>query len=108
MSRKPPRAYREFTAAYPELAEAWEAARREEKAGPLGEKTRRLIKLGVAVGSLRQGAVSSAARKARSAGASEPEVRQVIALAASTVGFPAAVAAFTWITEPKAEGTADG
>ena len=99
MSKKPPKAYREFVSAYPRLGEAWDKAREQESDGPLGEKTRRLIKLGIAVGALRQGAVSSAARKARGAGASEEEIRQVVALAASTLGFPSTVAVFTWITD---------
>lgn len=97
MSTEPPRTYRDFIAAYPRLGEAWSLAREAEAAGPLDEKTRRLIKLGIAAGAMRQGAVSSAARKARAAGASDAEVEQVVALAASTLGFPAAVAVFDWI-----------
>jgi len=99
MSRKPPKAYTDFIASYPQLGEAWEKAREQEVDGPLDERTRRLVKLGIAVGCMRQGAVSSAARKARGAGASEEEIRQVVALAASTLGFPSAVAVFTWIDE---------
>jgi alkylhydroperoxidase/carboxymuconolactone decarboxylase family protein YurZ len=99
MSRKPPNAYSDFVAIYPKLGEAWEKARDQEKDGPLDEKTRRLVKLGIAVGCMRKGAVSSAARKARGAGASQDEIRQVVALAASTLGFPSTVAVFTWIEE---------
>ena len=99
MSKKPPKAYRDFVATYPRLGEAWDMAREAEENGPLDEKTRRLIKLGVAVGAMRQGAVSSAARKARVAGASDEEIRQVVALAASTLGFPSAVAIFTWVED---------
>ena len=97
MSEKPPRAYEEFVTTFPQLGEAWDAARRQEESGPLDEKTRRLVKLGIAVGAMRQGAVSSAARKARGAGATEAEIEQIVALAASTLGFPAAVAVFTWV-----------
>jgi alkylhydroperoxidase/carboxymuconolactone decarboxylase family protein YurZ len=99
MSTKPPKAFRDFTARYPRLGDAWDAVRQAEVEGPLGEKMRRLVKLGIAVGAMRQGAVSSAARKARAAGASDDEVYQVIALAASTLGFPSAVAVFTWIDQ---------
>lgn len=97
MARKPPKAYRDFVQTYPLLAESWDKARQQEHDGPLDEKSRRLIKLGIAVGAMRQGAVSSAARKARATDASEEEIRQVVALAASTLGFPATVAVLGWI-----------
>jgi alkylhydroperoxidase/carboxymuconolactone decarboxylase family protein YurZ len=99
MSKKPPKAYRDFVETYPFLGEAWDKAREQEADGPLDTKTRRLVKLGIAVGAMRQGAVSSAARKARAAGASEGEIKQVVALAASTLGFPSTVAVFTWIAD---------
>ena len=97
MSKKPPKAYREFIATYPHLGESWDKARDQESDGPLDEKTRRLVKLGIAIGAMRQGAVSSSARKARAASATEEEIKQVVALAASTLGFPATVAVFTWL-----------
>jgi alkylhydroperoxidase/carboxymuconolactone decarboxylase family protein YurZ len=99
MSKNPPKAYRDFVTAYPRLEESWDKAREQESDGPLDDKSRRLVKLGIAVGAMRRGAVSSAARKARAAGASEDEIRQVVALAASTLGFPSTVAVFSWINE---------
>jgi alkylhydroperoxidase/carboxymuconolactone decarboxylase family protein YurZ len=99
MSKEPPRTYREFVATYPRLGEAWDVAREAENDGPLDEKTRRLVKLGVAAGAMRRGAVTSAARKARAAGATDGEVEQVVALAATTLGFPSAVAVFDWIRQ---------
>lgn len=99
MEKKPPRAYREFISAYPEIAAAWDTARKGEEAGPLDERSRRLAKLAIAVGAMRQGAVSSAARKALAVGVTREEIRQVVALAATTLGFPSAVAVFTWIEE---------
>ena len=41
----------------------------------------------------------SSVRKARAAGASDDAMLQVLALAATTIGFPATVAAFTWVRE---------
>jgi hypothetical protein len=38
-------------------------------------------------------------RKARDAGASLAEMEQVVALAASTIGFPASVAVWNWVRE---------
>lgn len=96
-----PKSYREFTAAFPDLEKAWDAARAAEESGPLDAKTSRLVKLGIAVGALKEGAVHSAVRKALLAGASREEIDHVIALAATTIGFPSAVAAFTWIRDTR-------
>ena len=94
---KAPKSYKQFVARYPKLGEAWERVREAERAGPADAKTRRLLKLAIAVGAMRQGAVTSATRKALDAGASEDEVLQVVALGASTLGFPASVAVSSWI-----------
>ena len=71
----------------------------EGGAGPLDEKTQRLVKLAVAIGAMREGAVHSGVRKARDAGASLAEMEQVVALAASTIGLPSAVAVWTWMRD---------
>ena len=55
------------------------------------------MKLAVAAGALREGEVGSASRKARAGGVSEEEIAQVIALAASVLGFPATVAVYSWV-----------
>lgn len=94
---KPPKSYKQFVSRYPKLGEAWESAREAERAGPADAKTRRLLKLAIAVGAMRQGAVTSSARKALDAGATEDEILQVVALGASTLGFPSAVAVSSWI-----------
>lgn len=96
---KPPAAHEEFVKRFPRIGEAWELISKEGEQGPLEEKTRRLVKLGVAIGALREGAVHSSVRKAVAAGANTAEVEQVVALAASTIGLPSAVAAWTWVRE---------
>ena len=96
---RPPSAHDRFVATFPALGQAWEAARAAEAAGPLDGRQQRLLKLAVAIGALRQGAVHSAVRKAVAAGASREEILQVVALAASTIGLPGAVAAFTWVED---------
>jgi alkylhydroperoxidase/carboxymuconolactone decarboxylase family protein YurZ len=70
-----------------------------DDAGPLDERTRRLVKLGIAVGAMAEGAVRSNVRKALQAGATEADVLHVVALTVTTCGFPASVAAFSWIEE---------
>jgi 4-carboxymuconolactone decarboxylase len=68
-------------------------------AGPLDDRSCRLVKLGIAIGALAEGAVRSNARKARDAGVTPDEIRHAAVLAITTRGFPAAVAALGWIDE---------
>lgn len=95
-----PAAYAHFVERFPGIGNAWDLIREAEgKSGPLNEKTRRLVKLAVAVGREAEGATHSAVRKARAAGVSNEELEQVVALAATTIGLPSAVKTFCWITE---------
>jgi alkylhydroperoxidase/carboxymuconolactone decarboxylase family protein YurZ len=97
---KPPGTYRDFVGRYPALGKAWELVHKGgEEAGPLDEKTRRLVKLAIAIGAKQEGAVHSSVRKGLAQGISREEMEQVVALAVSTLGFPATVAAFTWVRE---------
>lgn len=97
---KPPKTYNEFCARYPDLEKAWELINRAgERAGGLDEKTRRLVKLGISVGAMREGAIHSGVRKALKTGISKKEIEQVVALAAGTLGMPATVAVYSWIRE---------
>lgn len=88
-----------FTKRYPKLAEAWELINEEGEDGPLDAKTARLVKLGVAIGAMRQGAVRSGARKALAMGITPEELEQTVALAAGTLGMPSTVAAFCWVQD---------
>lgn len=95
----PPKAYRRFTARYPKLEEAWELIAEAGREGPLDARTARLVKLGIAMGAMREGSVHSSVRKALAAGISREEIAQVVALAAGTLGMPSTVAVFTWVEE---------
>jgi alkylhydroperoxidase/carboxymuconolactone decarboxylase family protein YurZ len=95
----PPKPFRDFSERFPKIAQAWELLSEAGAQGPLDGKTQRLIKLAVSIGSRTEGATHSATRKALQADASPEELFQVIALAASTVGLPNAVAAFTWVED---------
>ncbi|TNF24349.1 MAG: carboxymuconolactone decarboxylase family protein [Deltaproteobacteria bacterium] len=99
MGQKPPETYTSFIARYPDLGAAWEHIRDAEGKGPLDKHTQRLLKLAVAIGAMREGAVHSAVRKAKSAGVSEEAIRQTVALAASTLGMPSTVAIHTWVND---------
>ena len=66
------------------------------RAGPLDERTRRLIKVGVAAAAQSEGALHSAIRQAKDAVISSDEIRHAIILTLTTVGFPQAMAAMSW------------
>ncbi len=96
---RPPALHREFVRRFPRLGEAWDLVNEEGSAGPLDAKMQRLVKLAIAVGAMREGAVHAGVRKASDAGATTREMEQVVALAASTIGLPAAVAAWSWVRD---------
>ena len=93
----PPDAFRRFAEAFPALADAWGATQAAGESGPLNRASQRLVKLAIACGSMRRSAVHSAVRKARAVGVTDAEIRQVVTLAAGTLGFPAAVALWQWV-----------
>lgn len=99
MTTKPPEMYESFTRRYPKLKEAWEKIAEAGKDGPLDEKTMRLVKLAVAIGSLKEGAVHASIRKAVDLNISREEIEQVISLAAGTIGLPSTVAVYSWATD---------
>ena len=71
-------------------------------AGPLDEKTRRLVKLALAVALRHEGGVHSATRRALQSGLTREELEHVAILAITTIGWPAANAALTWIADESA------
>ncbi|MGC3872270.1 carboxymuconolactone decarboxylase family protein [Halomonas sp. GXIMD04776] len=85
--------YPEVWSAYAALGEAC------AESGPLDERTRRLVKLALAVGARSEGAVHSHARRALEESIDAEELKQVAMMSIPTLGFPAAVAALTWIED---------
>ena len=95
-----PRVYLGFRDAFPDVATALDQlATQAASAGPLDERTQRLIKLGMAIASESPGAVRSNVRKALTAGDTKAQIRHVAVLAITTCGFPTAVAGTEWIEE---------
>ncbi|MBM3961895.1 MAG: hypothetical protein FJ306_08365, partial [Planctomycetes bacterium] len=83
-----------FGAEYPAVAAAYEAlSAATQAAGPLDSKTRALVKLALAVGAFREGAVHSATGRARTAGCTPADIRHAVVLATTTLGFPSTMAA---------------
>ena len=100
---KPPRTFDEFSETFPTLRKAWDILGEAAKEGPLDDRTARLVKLGVAIGAMREGAVHSSARKALALGVKTEELNQVVALASSIIGMPSAVAVWTWLRDSSAK-----
>ena len=85
--------YSKVWTAYEQLGEA------AAEAGPLDEKTRRLVKLALAIGCSSEGAVHSHVRRGVSEGIKPEELRHVMLLAIPTLGLPTAVKALTWMDD---------
>ncbi|MCS6817059.1 MAG: carboxymuconolactone decarboxylase family protein [Acidobacteriota bacterium] len=95
-----PQALREFAQKYPQVWEAYnQLGKAAAEAGPLDERTQRLVKLALAIGAGRQGAVHSHARRALKAGVSADELIHVGLLAITTIGWSGAFAAITWMMD---------
>ncbi len=99
-SELPPSGAGAFATTFPNLWDAYATLGRAcAEAGPLDVRTRRLIKLALAMGAGSEGAVHSHARQALDDGLSADELRHLSALAISTLGFPAAMAGLSWIND---------
>ena len=95
-----PGTYMEFIRHYPDIGRAYaDLSNSCHKAGPLDKKTRRLIKLGIAIGINSDGAVRSHTRRALEEGISPEEIRHVVLLSFTTAGFPNMMAAHQWVEE---------
>jgi alkylhydroperoxidase/carboxymuconolactone decarboxylase family protein YurZ len=95
-----PDIYKQFTQDQPEIARQFgELAEACLEAGPLSDRERRLVKLGIAVGINSEGGVRSHARRALEEGISAEEVEHVVLLALTTAGFPQMIAAYKWVHE---------
>jgi 4-carboxymuconolactone decarboxylase len=95
-----PEIYREFVENYPEIGKGYDAlADSCHRSGPLDKKTRRLVKLGIAIGMVSEGGIKSHARRALEEGIKPDEVRHAVLLSFTTSGFPNMIAAYKWVEE---------
>jgi alkylhydroperoxidase/carboxymuconolactone decarboxylase family protein YurZ len=95
-----PEVYTQYRERFPGVAAALDGLGvASDGAGPLDDRTRRLVKLGIAIGAGSEGAVRSNARRALAAGATAEEIRHVAVLAIATRGLPATIAGLGWIDE---------
>ena len=85
---------------YPKILGLFEELGKELRGlGALDAKTVELVKLAIAIGARMGGATHSATRKALKAGATKEEIRQVVLLASTTIGFPNMMAALSWVND---------
>ncbi len=92
-----PEVYQQFERRFPAVKEAFDTlGAAAHDAGPLAERERRLIKLGIAVGAESEGGVRSHVRKLLSIGVTEAEILRSIVLALTTIGFPATNTGLSW------------
>ena len=97
-SRKLPRPVEQFRRNYPEVWKAFtELGERCHEAGPLDEKSRRLVKLALAIGAGLEGATHSALRNALASDVTPEEIEHVAVLGITTIGLPATMRALTWL-----------
>ena len=95
-----PDVYTYFRDDYPEVARALDdLGIAAGEAGPLDDRAQRLVKLGIAIGGLAEGAVRSNARRALELDITPDELRHVAVLAITTASFPTAIAGLSWIEE---------
>lgn len=95
-----PTRYLKFQKAYPNVFQSYAALGvATQEAGPLPKKTRALVKLGIALGARLEGAVHSHARRALEADCAPDEIRHVVLLATTTIGFPAMMSAMSWVDD---------
>lgn len=97
---KPTEHNEEFRRKHPDVWSAFaKLAEKCHNAGPLDEKTRRLTKIALAIGAGLEGATHSAVRHAKEGGVTTEELEHVAVLAITTLGFPSAMRALSWLED---------
>src|SRR6266513_2330804 len=109
MPKNLPSHFSRFKAAQPEIYQAFEElGRLVHERGPLSERERRLVKLGIAIGVGTEGGVHSAVRHALAHGCSRQDVDHAVRLAITTIGWPRAMAALSWVDDQAADAGDEG
>jgi 4-carboxymuconolactone decarboxylase len=100
MAKELPKPVENFRTEYADVWKAFtELGDKCHNAGPLDEKTRRMVKLALCIGAGLEGGTHSAVRNALSSGCTLEEIRHVAVLGTSTIGLPATIRALTWIND---------
>jgi alkylhydroperoxidase/carboxymuconolactone decarboxylase family protein YurZ len=100
MAPKLPGAYRRMQKSQKAVMKAYEALGEAcSEAGPLSERERALVKIGLSTGARLEGGLHSHVRKALEAGVEPEAIRQAVYLALPTLGLPTMMAALTWVED---------
>ena len=100
MNKELPEFLQEVIKKYPRLWESYEdLGKAVGSLKGLDERGQRLVKLGIAIGSKMEGAVHSHARKCKKAGISDDAIYHCALLGITTIGWPSAMAAVSWIND---------
>ena len=92
-----PRSYERFQDEYPDVWKSYEKLGEiAATSGPLDQKTRELIKLGMAAATGSESAVHSHTHRAMEIGVSAEEIEHAILVGITTMGFPRMMAALSW------------
>ena len=95
-----PKRFKKFKEDFPKVAEAYESLGDAVHAsGPLDNKTRALVKLGISAGARLEGGFHSHVRKAIDAGVTKEEMVHAVMLALPTIGLPSMMAALSRIDD---------
>lgn len=102
---KLPGRYVQFQKNFPSVFSAYaQLGQATSESGPLGKKEIALVKLAIAAGARLEGGVHSHCRRALEAGATAAEIRHVILLSTTTIGFPSMMACLSWVDDVLADG----
>jgi len=100
MTTKLPGSYTKMKSSQPAIMEAYEKLGEAcAEAGPLTERERALVKIGLSTGARLEGGLHSHVRKALEAGLEPEAIRQAVYLALPTLGLPTMMAAATWVED---------
>jgi AhpD family alkylhydroperoxidase len=95
-----PKRYLKFQKDQPALFRAYESLGEAARAGgPLDPRTVELVRLAIAIGAGHEGAVHSHTRRALEAGVRPEEIRHAVLLSVTSLGFPAMMAALSWVND---------
>ena len=95
-----PKLYKSLEERNPEIFRAYEELGNAcHKAGPLGNESRRLVKIAIAIAIGSEGAVHSNVRRALQEKIEPNKIRHVALLAIPSIGLPKTQAAISWIED---------
>ena len=95
-----PKNFRDLLSEYPEVGKRYKDLSEScYKAGPLDRKTAHLIKLGMSIAIRSEGSTHTHIRLAKEAGATDDEIRHVVVLSLTTLGWPNLGAAWSWAND---------